>query len=203
VTVVGILAADVSLGANDFRSGERTFQLLTQCAGRAGRGDTPGRVVIQTYNPQHYSVRLAARQNYELFYENEMRFRRLMKYPPCGHMLAVLIQDSEEAFASGMAQRFVSRAFEFCGQTVKSNSDRDEQAEKTSVNSQRPSLDTVQILGPAVASIGKICDRYRFVIYFKSRSYSHLVMIKDLLETIPADTSEVNFDFEPVHFGAL
>ena len=90
VTLVGILAADLSLNQNDYRAGERTFQLLTQAAGRAGRGQKPGEVVIQTYQPEHYSIVHAARQDYAGFYEEEIAYRELMQYPPAAHMLAVL-----------------------------------------------------------------------------------------------------------------
>ena len=82
VTLVGVLAADLSLHANDYRAGERTFQLLTQAAGRAGRGDKPGEVVIQTYSPEHYSIQTAAKQDYHAFYKEEISYRSLMRYPP-------------------------------------------------------------------------------------------------------------------------
>lgn len=88
VTLVGILAADLSLHASDFRAAERTFQLLTQAAGRAGRGDLPGRVVIQTYDPEHYSIQAASEQDYEAFYRQEIAFRAIGGYPPAGGMLA-------------------------------------------------------------------------------------------------------------------
>ena len=82
VTLVGILAADMSLYSNHYQSAERTFQLLSQACGRAGRGREKGEVVIQTYNPEHYSIQTAARQDYESFYEEEMNYRMLMGYPP-------------------------------------------------------------------------------------------------------------------------
>ena len=82
VTLVGVVSADVGLGMPDFRAAERTFQLLTQVAGRAGRGELPGIVLIQTINPDHYAVRFAAAQDYRLFYEKEIQFRRVMRYPP-------------------------------------------------------------------------------------------------------------------------
>ncbi|MCD7807275.1 MAG: primosomal protein N', partial [Lachnospiraceae bacterium] len=91
VTLVGVIAADLSLSEHDFRSGERTFQLLTQAAGRAGRGNTPGEVVIQTYQPEHYSIQMAAAQDYQRFYEKEMAYRTLLHYPPAGSMMAVHI----------------------------------------------------------------------------------------------------------------
>lgn len=96
VTLVGALAADLSLFAGDYRSAERTFQLLTQAAGRAGRGERPGEMVIQTYQPDHYSITLAAAQDYEGFYAQEMLFRRMMSYPPGAQMMAVLLSCEEE-----------------------------------------------------------------------------------------------------------
>ena len=86
----------MSLYSDDYRSGERTFQLLTQAAGRAGRGRRPGEVIIQTYSPDHYSIRMAARQDYEGFYEKEMNYRDLMGYPPASQLMAVLMTGSEE-----------------------------------------------------------------------------------------------------------
>lgn len=84
VTLVGILAADLSLHVSDYRAAERTFQLLTQAAGRAGRGLDPGEVVIQTYDPEHYAITCAARQDYTGFYTQEMAYRRMAGYPACG-----------------------------------------------------------------------------------------------------------------------
>ena len=87
VTLMGIMAADMSLNAGDYRGAERTFQMITQAAGRAGRGEKPGRVIIQTYQPENYSVLAASTQNYDSFYETESAFRQMMNYPPFCHML--------------------------------------------------------------------------------------------------------------------
>ena len=99
VTLVGILAADLSLHTSDFHGPERTFQLITQAAGRAGRGRLPGEVVIQTYSPQHYAIELSASQDYEKFYATELSYRELMNYPPCGHMLMMLVASKDEMTA--------------------------------------------------------------------------------------------------------
>ena len=96
VSLVGIIAADLSLYAGDFRAGERTFQLLSQAAGRAGRDAIPGEVVIQTYNPDHYSIITAAEGNYQEFYEQEMLYRQLMQYPPAANILLLLITSKDE-----------------------------------------------------------------------------------------------------------
>ncbi|MCD8118368.1 MAG: primosomal protein N' [Lachnospiraceae bacterium] len=109
VTLVGILAADLSLFASDYGAAERTFDLLTQAAGRAGRGEHAGKVVIQTYRPDHYSIVRAATQDYVGFYEDEMAFRRTMHYPPCGQMAAFLVTSADEAEADRLAET-VARA---------------------------------------------------------------------------------------------
>src|SRR5699024_3762090 len=96
VTLVGILAADLSLYAADYRASERTFQLLVQAVGRAGRGERKGEAVIQTYHPDHYSIQAACRQDYPAFFEEEMNYRSLMGYPPAASMLAVQGSSLEE-----------------------------------------------------------------------------------------------------------
>ena len=100
-TLVGVISADVGLGMADFRSAERTFQLLTQVAGRAGRGERPGQAIIQSLVPEHYSVRLACDQDYRAFYEKEVAFRRAMRYPPQVAMVNVVVRD--KTFESAMA----------------------------------------------------------------------------------------------------
>jgi primosomal protein N' (replication factor Y) len=96
VTVVGVLSADQSLGLPDFRAGERTFQLLTQVAGRAGRGDRAGRVIVQAFDPDHPVVRLAADQDYERFYEREIRYRATLRYPPVAALVNLIVRDADE-----------------------------------------------------------------------------------------------------------
>src|SRR5208337_2278501 len=103
VTLVGVVSADVGLGMPDFRAGERTFQLLTQVAGRAGRGNLPGEVLVQTINPEHYAIRFAAAQDYEKFYEKELHFRRLMRYPPFSALANVLVRSASQEDALRLA----------------------------------------------------------------------------------------------------
>ena len=158
VTLVGVLAADMSLYSDDYRSGERTFQLLTQAAGRAGRGRRPGEVIIQTYSPDHYSIRMAARQDYEGFYEKEMNYRDLMGYPPASQLMAVLMTGSDENKLTTAAEYLKKYAI-------------------------RVSADgEVQVIGPASPSVGKVNDVYRKVIYLKSEEYQVLVRIKNYME---------------------
>ena len=179
VTLVGILAADMSLHAGDYRAGERTFQLLTQAAGRAGRSALPGEVVIQTYQPEHYAVVHAANQDYEHFYADEIAYRDLMMYPPVAHMMAVLVLSDNEK--TGVEQTNVLA----------------EQV-KQQFGDQR-----LILIGPTEACIGKINDIYRYIFYIKHREYRVLTAIKDALEqtihTMKWNTDSVQFDFDPMN----
>ena len=103
VTLVGVVSADIGLGMPDFRAAERTFQLLTQVAGRAGRGNVPGIVLVQTINPDHYAVRMAAAQDYQAFYEKELTFRRMMHYPPFSAMANILVRSEKKEMAMRMS----------------------------------------------------------------------------------------------------
>src|SRR5262249_43832676 len=94
VTLVGVISADSSLNVPDFRAAERTFQLLTQVAGRAGRGLLPGRVLVQTFYPEHYAIQDAVRQDYSAFYQRETQFRRVMAYPPFTSLANVIVRDT-------------------------------------------------------------------------------------------------------------
>lgn len=178
VTLVGVLAADLSLNDNNYRSSERTFQLLTQAVGRAGRGIKAGEAVIQTYRPEHYSIRWAAKQNYRSFYEEEILYRELAGYPPASHMLAILITARNEDTG------FVS------AEKIKKVIDENKQ------------MEGLTIIGPAKASISKINDNYRFVIYCKHKEYQKLVTLKDrveaFLEKIEHKNESVQFDFDPM-----
>ena len=100
VTLVGVVSADVGLGMADFRASERTFQLLTQVAGRAGRGELPGEAIVQTLYPDHYSIQLACRQDYPAFYERELQFRRAMRYPPLVALINTVVR--ARTFAGAM-----------------------------------------------------------------------------------------------------
>lgn len=179
VTLVGILAADLSLNANDYRAGERTFDLLTQAAGRAGRGKRRGEVVIQTYQPDHYSVRYAARQDYEGFYEEEYAYREFLLYPPAAHMLAVMIQSEHSENGEAFARKLREITEDEC---------RREQ---------------IVMIGPAAPGISKIKDIYRYVLYYKHKKYDTLIRIKDLIEQyLDAEKKTdvlISFDFDPLN----
>lgn len=180
VTLVGVLAADLSLNRNDYRAGERTFQLLTQAAGRAGRGEREGEVVIQTYQPEHYSVVYAAKQDYQGFYGEEIAYRGLVGYPPVEHMLAVLI---------------VSRVQEDGERLGKQMTDL--------VKRETADVANLRVIGPAEASIGKISDLYRHTFYIRHGEYDILVAAKDRLERFCRERElkgqTVQFDFDPMN----
>ena len=109
VTLVGVVSADVGLGVADFRAGERTFQLLTQVAGRAGRGERKGEAVVQTLYPEHYSIQLACRQDYAAFFERELAYRRGMRYPPAVALVNVVVRGRSFDEAMGTANDIVQR----------------------------------------------------------------------------------------------
>lgn len=179
VTLMGILAADLSLNSNDYRAGERTFQLLVQAAGRAGRGETPGEVVFQTYQPDHYAITLSATQDYPAFYEAEMCFRELMDYPPAAGLLAIQL--------TGPDQKRLVRLSEAVVKWVKAV----------------PLEVPVGIIGPAQASLSKKNDIYRYVVYLKHKDRESLIQIQSAVEE-QVNKSELKresvfFDYNPLH----
>ena len=176
VTLVGVLAADLSMFSGDYMAGERTFQLLTQAAGRAGRGEKPGLAVIQTYQPEHYAVTCAAAQDYEAFYRQEILYRRLMHYPPAGHMMAVIIEHMDEITARE-------------GAVLLAGVMTDE---------------TIQVLPPADGFRAKEKDYYRKVIYIKSNEINGLIQCRERAQAlIHSDTlfreMNVQFDINPMN----
>ncbi len=184
VTLVGILLADLSLHAGDYAAAEKTFQLLTQAAGRAGRGDREGEVIFQTYQPDNYAILHAAAQDYRGFYEEEILYRRMLRYPPAAHMLAVqFISPSEEACLRRAGE---IRAF---------------------LDSTYPGA---LVIGPAAGQPVMLRDQYRYVIYIKEEKYDKLVQYKNgIEEKNEADRQDGNnaasravttqFDFDPVN----
>lgn len=180
VTLVGILAADLSLHVSDYRAAERTYQLLTQAAGRAGRAKQAGRVVIQTYQPEHYAVVCAAEQSYLPFYEREILYRKMLRYPPIGNMLMVFMTGEKEEALERLAGNLALVVSEYLKDNKK-----------------------VQMIGPTDPVIKKIQDVYRKVLYIKSTDYNELVRIKDLLEKYRLETEfadgTVQFDFNPLN----
>ena len=157
VTLVGILAADMSLYASDYRASERTFQLITQAAGRAGRGEKKGDVVIQSYDPEHYSIVAASGQDYISFYNEEIGYRELLGYPPISHMMCVQLFSKDEKEGMEFAARL-----------------------RAVMEQQR--VPGAVFIGPAMDAIGKINDIYRMAVYVKLQNYDGLVRLKDMLE---------------------
>ena len=171
VTLVGILAADLSLNTPDYRSGERTFQLLTQAAGRAGRSCRPGDVVIQTYQPDHYAVTTAAAQDYEAFYRQEMAYRRLMGYPPVLHLAMVLLSSPDE--------NSLNRCAAFCKEEIgKLFSGTSAECSVGGKEKER----TPELIGPVPAPVYKVNDIYRKILYIKHENYDILIQIRKMTE---------------------
>ncbi|MGE5327559.1 MAG: primosomal protein N' [Deltaproteobacteria bacterium] len=179
VTLVGVVSVDAGLGLPDFRSAERTFQLLTQAAGRAGRGDAPGRVLVQTFYPDHYAVRMAAEQNYDAFFSKEMRFRRVMHYPPVTALANIVAQDVTLERAARTAQ-IIGRFFESLGAESRA----------------------MRILGPTPAPLARIKGRHRIQFLIKSESRSRLNGVLRRLAVYCTDRGipprKVMIDVDPV-----
>ncbi len=176
VTLVGVLAADLSLGSNDFRAAERTFQLLTQAVGRAGRGQIPGEAVIQTYQPDHYAVKFAAEQDYEGFFEEELLYRELGGYPPVSHLLAVQVLGRTDEGTAELAKRLAD--------VLKSE-------------------EGLRVLGPAPGTIAKVRDQFRYAIYVKHDDRSRLADARERLDQLIREweirDTMVQFDFDPIN----
>ena len=180
VTLVGILLADLSLHVNDYRASERTFQLITQAAGRAGRGEIPGDVVIQTYCPDDFSIVAASHQDYKEFYDEEISYRKMLMYPPYGQMMLIMLESEDyesvlkysEYLAGMIKSAIITEAFKAI------------------------------VIGPADANIAKVQDIYRRVIYVKAHEYEKLVYIKDYIENksnLSDDRIRISFDFNPMN----
>ena len=171
VTLVGVLAADLSLNAADYRAGERTFQILTQAVGRAGRKEKKGTAVIQTYQPEHYSIRAAAAQDYPAFFDEEIGYRELMDYPPAYHMMAI--------HASCPEEERLEQAMEYIRRFLL----------RFHVEPR------IQLIGPARESVAKISDLYRFVLYVKASSPEVLFSLRERLERY----IEINSGFSNIY----
>ena len=143
VTLVGVVSADLRLALPDFRAAERTFQLLTQVAGRAGRGDLPGEVLVETYYPEHYAIRFAAKQDFEGFFDQELHFRKMMHYPPFTALANVVVRD-----------RKIENAIRWSRQLAEYFAPAESKG--------------VRVLGPAAAPLAKLKREFRFQFLLKS-----------------------------------
>ncbi len=181
ITLVGVVSADTSLNMPDFRGAERTFQLVTQVSGRSGRGDTPGRVVVQTFNPQHYAIRCAKEHDYSGFYGDEISLRRELGYPPFSRIVNLRI--------SGMKKERTEEDVRCIGVLAK-----------------KLSLDgiargKVEIMGPAEAPIAQIKGRYRWHILLKGEDIKALhALVKNILTKAESDGIDIKVDVDPVNF---
>ena len=172
VTLVGIMAADLSLYVPDFRSGERTFELLTQASGRAGRGELPGDVVIQTYTPDHFAITAAAEQDYEQFYRQEMLYRKMMAYPPAMGLFSIMLSSKDEAgLVRGMDRLHKEILKEYC-------------------------FDGLQFIGPVDASPYKVNDIYRKNLYIKHESYDILLKVRKSVQNLERQDQYKNISFQ-------
>ena len=159
VTLVGIVAADASLYINDYTSAQRTYELVTQASGRAGRAEKAGEVVIQTYNPEHYALQACLQNDYNLYYDNEIIYRQLAMYPPIIHILGIQLSAKDEEVLENVTTKYVSIL------VAKANT-----------------ISELNIIGPVRANIYKLRDYFRKIIYVKHSDYDILTKIKEDIE---------------------
>ena len=183
VTLVGVLTAEQALKMADFRAAERTFQLLTQVAGRAGRGEQPGEVVIQTYYPNHYSLRHARSQDYRLFFEEEIRFRRNFQYPPFTALANCVLQGEQPRQIRDQAEQLADLLLHY----------------RTRLSSGR----RMRVLGPAQAPLEKLKGQYRFQILIKATSrkelHDVLASAMDELRRKKSSLKKSSIDVDPLN----
>ena len=185
ITLVGIICADQSLNFPDFRACERTFQILAQVAGRAGRGDAPGQVVMQTYNPDHFSILAAEKQDFFQFYEREIQFRESLSYPPYSKMVQVKISGKDrqgvKTYAAGVGE-FITRY----------------------IMANQPHFDSVGILGPIEAPIPKMADHYRWQILLKCPNQRPLhrltsMLVRESSSGLKKEGIRISTDIDPYY----
>jgi primosomal protein N' (replication factor Y) len=174
VTLVGVVSADVGLGLADFRASERTFQLLTQVAGRAGRGEQPGEAIVQTLYPDHYSIQLACRQDYPAFYNREIVFRKAMRYPPLVSLVNAVVRS-----------RTFTGAMDDAADVVQKVREGDSHA--------------LRVLGPAPAPLGKLRGEYRAQLLIKGTNRKK---IREALQAVLASRPDLQrrmvVDVDPI-----
>lgn len=175
VTLVGVISADTSINMPDFRASERTFQLLTQVAGRAGRGETPGEVIIQTFSPDHYAVQAAVSHDFNAFYTQEIVFRKELKYPPFSRFANLIAVDVEESVAEKRATALAAAL-------------------------ERETPKEVEIIGPAPAPISRLKNQFRFHVALRAPVEADLsAMVHAALDRLsPADRFGIHIDMDPL-----
>jgi len=176
VTLVGVVSADVGLGMADFRASERTFQLLTQVAGRAGRGETAGEAIVQTIYPTHYSIQLACKQDYPAFFTHEMHFRKAMRYPPTVALINAVVR--ARTFSAAMDD-----AASVVGQ----------------LRAQDPQLTNFRVLGPAPAPLGRLRGEYRAQFLVKGTNRKRMrEAVVSILAARPELARRTTIDIDPL-----
>jgi len=180
ITLVGVVAADASLNIPDFRAAERTFQILTQVSGRGGRGDQPGRVVIQTFTPGHYAVRRAQEHDYAGFYADELPFRRQLAYPPFSRLIGLHFSSLKKEEGKKAVTAFGARARELA---------------RTMIGGK------AEVIGPAESPLARIRGRYRWQLLLKGKESRSLhLLAQRLMEETGRDGLEIQVDVDPVNF---
>jgi primosomal protein N' (replication factor Y) len=176
ITLVGVIGADSGIGIPDFRASERLYQLITQVAGRSGRGSEPGLVLLQTFHPEHYAVRSAMEQSYQEFYEKEIRFRRVMQFPPYISLANIIFSGKNASLVLEEARQFGKYLLVFKNESMK-------------------------LIGPAIAPLARLRGMNRFQILLKSPSRKPL---RDALraalqeyEKHPKRQSQIAIDIDP------
>ena len=181
VLLVGVVMADASLNIPDFRASECTFQHLTQVAGRGGRGDDPGRVIIQTLNPEHYAIRLARNHDYLAFYEEEIVLRRALGYPPYSRMVKLNISSTKKERVEEGAKKIGEMAKTISGALA--------------------GREKVDVMGPAEAPIAKLKGRYRWHLILKGKNVGTLHgVVRDILAQNREKGLEIRVDVDPLNF---
>src|SRR3954470_18433517 len=176
VTLVGVVSADVGLGLADFRASERTFQLITQVAGRAGRGDRPGEAIVQTLYPDHFSIQMACRQDFPAFFEREMKFRQAMRYPPHVSLINAVVR-----------ARTYTRAMDDAAALVQQLRQLDQRQ------------GDFRVLGPAPAPLGKLRGEYRVQFLLKSTNRKRMrEALLSVLAKRPEVARRTTVDVDPV-----
>ncbi|MBC8412381.1 primosomal protein N', partial [bacterium] len=171
VTLAAVISADIALNMPDFRSGERAFQLFTQLAGRAGRGNIPGRAYIQTYEPDHYAFEYVIDHNYRKFYDNEIQMRKELGYPPFNRLLRIIFSFRTKAQGQSIASALTG--------IVRKIKHRN-----------------IEILGPAPAPVEKIKSLWRWHIILKGQNAKSLREVADSIHTRLAEMKEIRIDID-------
>ena len=179
ITLVGVISADTALNMPDFRAAERTFQLITQVAGRGGRGETPGKVIIQTFNPDHYALRHAQNHDYKSFYAEEIDFRKDLQYPPFGRIINLRL--------SSIKKEVLIEEAHLLGKLAKKLRARHE--------------NIAEIIGPAESPLAKIRGRFRYQMLIKGQDINVLHQIaREIISKNKNSNVKITADVDPENF---